>query len=335
MRTGKSGGYLNFNKLYVLNLNGPAYYEPMMQLFSKYSPYFCGMKQWILACSMGFLFSACEKGINFKLNQTTPSIVVEATIENGLPPTVILSSSFDYFSNITPEILANSFIHGAIITISNGTKTHQLKEYAYNTSADVKVYYYSIDSSNLATAFIGTFNTNYSMTINVNGQIITAQTSIPLLAKKVDSIWWKPAPNNPDTSLVVLVGRVTDPPGYGNYIRYYTKTNSDPFYPGLNSVFDDQIVDGKTYTLDIDRGVNRNAKIDQNTYNFFNRGDTITLKFANIDKATFDFWRTMEYSYGSIGNPFASPTKVMSNVNGALGYFGGYAAQYQTVLVPK
>ena len=62
----------------------------------------------------------------------------------------------------------------------------------------------------------------------------------------------------------------------------------------------------------------------------------LTAKLANIDKATFDFWRTMEYNYQSIGNPFSSPTVVLSNVsNNALGYFGGYAAQYKSVKIPK
>ncbi len=293
------------------------------------------MKHWIFIAALAFFFSSCEKGITFNLDATKPSMVVEATIENGQPPVVILSSSFDYFSKISPEILANSFVHDAVIRISNGTLTHQLKEYSFNTSANIKIYYYSIDSSNLATAFTGAFNTSYSMDIAVNGKNFQAVTTIPLLAKKLDSIWWKPAPNNPDTSLVVLVAKATDPPGLGNYIRYFTKTNSDNFYPGLNSVFDDNIVDGKTYSLDVERGVNRNEKLDLENYSFFHRGDTITVKFCNIDKATYDFWRTMEYSYGSIGNPFASPTKVLGNVPGALGYFGGYAVQYKSLIVPK
>lgn len=293
------------------------------------------MKHWLLVAGLGLLCSSCEKAINFKLDTTTPSLVVEATIENDQPPVVILSNSFSYFSNISADLLANSFVHNAVITISNGAKTHQLKEYSYASPASLNVYYYSIDSSNLATAFAGTFNTSYTLNIAVNGKTYNATTTIPLLAKKVDSIWWKKAPNNPDSSKVVLVATVTDPPGYGNYIRYFTKTNSDPFYPGLNSVYDDQIVDGTTYTADVERGVNRNVNLDMNNYSFFDRGDTITLKFANIDKATFDFWRTMEYSYSSIGNPFASPTKVLSNINGALGYFGGYAAQYKTIIVPK
>jgi Domain of unknown function (DUF4249) len=293
------------------------------------------MKQWLLVISLALIGSSCEKAINFKLDTTQPSLVVEASIESAQPPTVILSSSFDFFSNISAELLANSFVHNAVITVSNGVKTHQLKEYSYATPANLKVYYYSIDSSNLATAFVGTFNTSYTLNILVNGKTYTASTTIPVPAKRVDSLWWKRAPNNPDSSKVVLVGKVTDPPGYGNYIRYFTKVNSDPFYPGLNSVFDDQVVDGTTYTVDVERGVNRNEKLDMKDYTFFKLGDTITLKFANIDKATFDFWRTMEYSYSSIGNPFSSPTKVLNNINGALGYFGGYAVQYTSIIVPK
>ncbi|MEP6726610.1 MAG: DUF4249 domain-containing protein [Bacteroidota bacterium] len=293
------------------------------------------MKQWLLVISLVFLFSSCEKAINFKLDQTQSSLVVEATIENGQPPVVILSSSFDYFSAISADILANSFVHNAVVTISNGVKTHQLKEYFYATAANLKVYYYSIDSSNLASAFAGTFNTAYTLNIQVGGKTYTSATTIPALAKKVDSLWWRKAPDNPDSNKVILVAKATDPPGYGNYIRYFTKVNRDPFFPGQNSVFDDQVIDGKTYIVDVERGIDRNAKIERDTYSFFDRGDTITLKFANIDKTCFDFWRTMEYSYGSIGNPFASPTKVLSNINGALGYFGGYAVQYTTIIVPK
>jgi hypothetical protein len=85
----------------------------------------------------------------------------------------------------------------------------------------------------------------------------------------------------------------------------------------------------------VERGADRNEEIDRDNFSFFEKGDTITVKFCNIDKATYDFWRTMEYSYASIGNPFSSPTKVLSNVKGALGYFGGYAVQYKTLVVPK
>ena len=170
----------------------------------------------------------------------------------------------------------------------------------------------------------------------MDGNEYNSMTTIPELNKKLDSLWWKPSPYNPDTTKVILMTKVTDPPGFGNYIRYFTRTGQGAFFPGFNSVFDDQIVDGSTYEIEVERGVNRNEELDIENYSFFNRGDTVTVKFCNIDKATYDFWRTMEYSYASIGNPFSSPTRVSNNVQGgALGYFGGYAVQYKSIIIPK
>lgn len=293
------------------------------------------MNRFLLFSCLLLLTTACEKGISFKPKNAETSVVVEAYIENGQPPVVIISRSLDYFSKISPAILAGSFIRNAEVTVSNGTQTHKLKEYGIPTGAGYTVFYYSIDSASLATAFVGEFNKSYSLKITAEGKEYTASTTIPALAKTVDSLWWKPAPANPDTTKVVVMSRVKDPAGFGNYIRYFNKVNDSAFLPPPASVFDDQIVDGTTYDIEMEKGVDRNREIDFENYSFFKRGDTVTLKFTNIDKATFDFWRTMEFSYASIGNPFSSPTKVLGNVKGALGYFGGYAVQYRVLVIPR
>ncbi len=285
---------------------------------------------------LSIFYTSCEKAISFTPREASAAVVIEATIENAQPPTVILSHSLAYFGQISPDTLANSFIHDAEIYMSNGVLTHRLKEYQLPAGNGYTVYHYSLDSANLATAFLGQLNTRYSLEVRVEGKTYTAETTIPALTKLIQSLWWQQAPNNPDTNKVVLMSRTYDPPGYGNYIRYFTRSNKEPFYPGLTSVFDDQIVDGTTYDIQVEHGVNRNEKIDLEDYAFFYRGDTVTVKLCNIDKATFDFWRTMEYNYTSIGNPFSTPVKVLSNVKGgALGYFGGYAAQYTTLIIPK
>ena len=93
---------------------------------------------------------------------------------------------------------------------------------------------------------------------------------------------------------------------------------------------------GQPMTLQVDRGYPRNLGLTEDDLIYFNKGDTVTFKLCNIDKATFDFWRTMEFSYASVGNPFSSPSKVLSNISGnGLGYFAGYAAQYHTIIIPK
>lgn len=290
-----------------------------------------------LSCILAVLLSglACEKSVSFNLNGQPPKLVVEGTIESGRPPVFFLSRSLDYFSEINPAILSQSFVRGAEIRLTNGTRTHRLKEYSITNTAG-NIYYYSIDSADLATAFIGEPGKNYTATILADGKTYTAHTTIPLHLKAVDSLWWKPSPNNPDTTKVVLMARVTDPAGFGNYIRFFTSVNGGAFNPGLNSVFDDQIVDGAQYDIEVEQGVDRNTDIDFDNYSFFTRGDTVVLKFTNIDKATFDFWRTMEYNYGAIGSPFGSPTRVLGNISsGGLGYFGGYSVQYDSIVIPK
>lgn len=277
----------------------------------------------------------CEKNINFDLKEAPVTLVVDANIENGQVPVVVLTKSLDYFSSINSSIVQNLFVHGAEVSISNGIKTHRLKEYTFPVIGGYNFYSYSIDSADLATAFAGEFNTTYTLKIISDGQEYNASTTIPILAKKPDSLWWKQAPFQDDTTKVIMMVKATDPPGLGNYVRYFTKKNSENFLPGSNSVFDDQVIDGSTYELQVDPGIDRNNAPSLDS-NFFHRGDTVTMKLCNIDKATYAFWNTWEFAYQSIGNPFAQPNKVIGNIsNGALGAFYGYAAFYKTLIIPK
>ncbi|RYY40613.1 MAG: DUF4249 domain-containing protein [Chitinophagaceae bacterium] len=283
------------------------------------------------------LLAGCEKDIDFPLNEVNPKLVVEATIENGQPPLVILSKSLGYFSTLGIDQLANSFAHGAEVEMSNGTVTHRLKEYTVPVpNTPYSVSFYSIDSTNLSTAFLGSLQTDYSLRIVFDGQTYAAQTRIPAITKRIDSIWWRVNSRDTTDGKVEVMVKATDPRGYGDYVRYWTQRDSERLLPGRNSVFDDLVVDGTTYDLPIDPGIDRNGNNNGFDERAFKRGDTVTLKLANINRATYDFWRTMEYTYQSVGNPFAAPTRVLSNIsNGALGYFGGYAAQYRTIVIPR
>ncbi len=282
---------------------------------------------------------ACERTIDLKVNNQKSKLVVDASIENNLPPVVILSTSLNYFSSISPQELQASFVHNAIITIGDSSKTIRLVENNYTDSSGFKFYFYSIDPADPSQTIIGKFNTTYNLRIQLpDSSVYTSTTTIKTLRKTCDSLWWIPAPDNPDTSRVVLYGLFHDPPGLGDYVRYFTSVDSQPFYPGYTSAFDDGVTDGTTYTFQIPQGFNKNdtVKISSDDYGFFHRGDSITFKFCDIDKATFDFWRTWEFAYQSNGNPFSSPVKVLGNIsNNALGAFSGYASQYRSIIIPK
>ncbi|MEO6833618.1 MAG: hypothetical protein ABI378_13525, partial [Chitinophagaceae bacterium] len=65
-------------------------------------------------------------------------------------------------------------------------------------------------------------------------------------------------------------------------------------------------------------------------------GDTITLKWAAIDRSVFNFYSTLEYSLGTVGNPFATPINAQSNIsNGALGIWAAYSPTFTTIVVKE
>ncbi|QEC66934.1 DUF4249 domain-containing protein [Panacibacter ginsenosidivorans] len=296
--------------------------------------------KYILVAAVCTVLCSCEKEIKLDVQNQPAKLVVDASIENNNVPVVALSNSLNYFSSISAKELSNSFVHDAVVTVSDGTITAKLKEYSFTDTSGFTVYYYSVDSADLSSIIVGAFERQYKLGITTkDGQTYTSTTTIPALTKKVDSLWWKPISFTDDTTLCALVAKATDPSGLGNYIRYFTKVNSGRFLPGLNSVFDDQVVDGITYTLQFDAGWDKNSlenPASTDDYGFVRRGDTVTLKYCNIDKATYTFWSTWEFAWQSYGNPFSSPGKVLGNIsNGALGAFSGYAAQYKTIIIPK
>lgn len=282
------------------------------------------------------LFLSCEKELNIQPLDVGETLAVDASIENDAPPRVILTRSFKYFNTLSLKDLAGAFVNGAKVEISDGITTAQLKEYTIPAGDTGVIFYYTVDTAILAPKIFGRLNTSYTLRIETEGKTYTSTTTIPALNRTIDSLWWKKAPENEDTNKVVIFSRLTDPPGRGNYIRYYTSRNDSAFLPGFNSVFDDAIVDGTTYDIQVDQGIDRNQDLDREEYGYFKRGDTVDVKMSNINKTTFDFWRTWETNQTNLGNPFSVPVKVLGNItNGGLGYFGGYGSQVKQIIIPN
>ncbi len=286
-------------------------------------------------CALFFIiisFISCEKNVDLNLKSAEPVLVVDGQIEDAQPPIIVLTKSLAFFSTISPAQLANSFVRNAEVYVSNGVLTHKLREYSVPLSPGFTGYFYSNDLVSPANSFVGQLNTTYTLRIVAEGKEYASSTKILNNAFKLDSIWIKQAPQNVDTLKRVLFLKSTDPPGLGNSGRYFTKKNSGQFLPGENSVFDDQVVDGTTFSSQVPQGIDRNNKLTGDD-NFFKKGDTVTLKYCNIDRGTYTFWNTWEFAYQSIGNPFAQPNKVIGNIsNGALGAFSGYAVQQKTII---
>lgn len=286
------------------------------------------------------IYSSCEKEVDINLNTGEPKLVVDGQIETGGPPIVIISKSIGYFSKIDLSTLESSFVHGALVKVSDGSQTITLREYSLDTGINGtnKFYLYSIDTADMASLnFRGVTERHYTLTVEYEGSTYSAVTKIPNV-RPIDSLWFrKPAGDPAVATAVLMYVKFTDPDTTGNYLRYFTKRNNELYLPGLNSVYEDDIVNGTTIdSLNLAAGYNRSKAPNLDSLGVFFRGDTVTLRWCSIDKGVFDFFRTYEYATGTVGNPFASPVNVITNISGgALGVWAGYGSSYSTAIIPK
>ncbi|MGZ3931898.1 MAG: DUF4249 family protein [Bacteroidia bacterium] len=81
---------------------------------------------YFLLCT--FFFVSCRKDIKPKLPEYKEKLVVEASIETGLPASVYLSYSVPYFGNFNFSDPSKAFVKGAFVTVSDGTITDTIKE---------------------------------------------------------------------------------------------------------------------------------------------------------------------------------------------------------------
>lgn len=307
------------------------------------------------------LFYSCTQTIEIKnLPSPKEQIVVEGTIENGEPPFILLTKNSPYFGGISLNDFSKYFVNNANIKVWRNNDTIQLTEYCINNlpqevRAQIAIFlgFDAIDTTNIPNVcfysvpnafayyitgdttgvFVGRTNETYFLRIEAEDKVLTSQTTIPGKVP-LQPLTWKPHPDTRKDSLVSVYINFRDPDTLGNFYRYATQRNSEQFYyPLSSSVYDDRLVNGQFISLPLERGVARNSVIDNNTYGYFWKGDTVSLKWMNIDKASYDFWRTLENDGGD--SPFSSPVIIRTNINGGLGIWCGYATDYATIIVPN
>ncbi|MCX6291888.1 MAG: DUF4249 domain-containing protein [Bacteroidetes bacterium] len=280
----------------------------------------------------GTIFSSCEKDVTVDIPQSDSKVVVEGYIETGQYPVVRLSYTLPFFGTISTLNFLQNGISGAVVTVSDGTSTDTLQEFL-----NYGIYF--------STHLTGTAGRIYSLHVLVNGNSISAVTTIPQQVK-LDSTWFKV--DGSRDSLGFIWAHLTDPDSLGNNYRWFArrinhyqygedagKIKDSIFITPRGSVFDDKFFNGKSFDFGYNRGSMPNSnKADDNNDEkiFFKRGDTVIVKFCSIDRAHFEFWRSEETQVNSNGNPFGSPAPVISNINGGLGIWGGYNPTYDTVI---
>lgn len=296
-----------------------------------------GLLFWVASL---ILLSSCEKEVELKLSASEDLIVVEGYIESGLPPYLLLTKNSGYFSAIDLKNLEKLFIHGAEIWVNDGKDSAQLTEVSTDTlppaysnligkqlgygNNTLKLYFYAI--LNPFSPLIGKENTTYNLHIKSNGRTVYASTTIPKKAP-LDSLYYNFL-DAPRDTLARLYAHYSDPVEPENYTRMFTSRNSEPYYSGFGSVYEDKIINGLSFDFAIDRNQAPNSQINRETYGFFTKGDTANIKWCSIDRTTFDYWRSLESQVNQGGSPFSSVIRIKSNIHGGAGIWCGYGSTF-------
>jgi len=298
---------------------------------------------------ISIILISCTEEFIPETQEEDQQYVVEGFIEAGeseTPTYVLLTRSIPFLSTIDLNTFNTIFVNDAKVTVSDGTNTVELEEFCLDDlppeirEAAATALGFDPDSTTLnICAYVDFFNlTNpqeggvYDLKIEVNNDVITATTTIPEVVPLFNLRWDDP-PGEPSDTIARLWVTIDDPADDANFYRYFTEENNDGFVTPFSSVVDDKFFDGKEFEFPLTKAEPRDGDFDANTFGWYFRGDSIRIKWMTIDEAHFEFWNTLEFSRNNSG-PFSSYNRVSSNVNGALGVWGGYAVRYYDEFVP-
>lgn len=303
-----------------------------------------------LAIIFSISLVSCEKEFIPDTVNLEEELVVEAYIEAGdrpTPPIVMLTRSVPFFRELEADQLNGLFVHDAEIVVKTDDQRVYLQEICLNELTDSQrdilrqVTGQTIGNSelniclytDLSFQMIGKIGSSYELEIVSGSHHLSAQTTIPDTVG-LEYIRFDQLPGEPSDTLRRMLCRINDPEKQENFYRYFTGINGGGLISPSNSVIDDNFFNGQSFEFPLPKAESPNTDFDPLSSGFYTVGDTVVLKWACIDKTHFDFWNTLEFAASNQG-PFSTYTRVSSNVSGGLGFWGGLAAKYYTIIVEE
>ena len=246
---------------------------------------------------------SCKKVIQLDLGNDSGKLVIEGNITNDPGAQIVkLSRNVPFTStNTYPPVT------GATVTMDNNNgRVAQLKEGPAGT--------YVLDTA------YATAGRTYTLSVTVDGKTYKASSTTPE-AVAMDSI--ASANNILDTkdNKRMITVYFNDPPNVRNQYRFVMYVN----HVQVKTIFafDDEFIDGKHVTLDLQQN-------DTDIY----PGDTVTVEMQCIDKPIYTYWFTLMQQQGNNPGGAVAPSNPPTNISPTtLGYFSAHTTQTTTIVV--
>lgn len=263
------------------------------------------MKNIVGIIFIALVFTGCEKVVELKYKDNQSRIIIEGNITNEAGP---------YFVKITrsvslPDTGSYPAIDNAIVTISDDAGNSEVlipqKNGMYRT-----------------TTLTGVEGRTYTLTVNAEEQVYTAQSTMPQLVP-FDSIIVEQVRFAGDTERN-LIPVYKDPIAKGNNYRFVLSVNNKLINQHL--VQNDEVRNGVVNS--------QNLEINDDDLEF-KPGDLIDIKMQCIDKKVSLYYTTLALIGDSGPGGGTTPSNPPSNIsNGVLGIFSAHTVQTKSVAIP-
>ncbi len=267
-----------------------------------------------LLLALVFLTMSCQK--DHAVDKDSSLLVVEGWIEDGEFPVVMLTKSLsvsDEYGDIAFDS-KDYLVRWAKVTVSDGQKSvvltgkydaRYLPPYIYTTSW-----------------LRGEAGKSYWLTVECDEARATAVTTIPQPVP-VDS--FKISKVEKSDTLYQITAGFVDNPSQRNFYQFFVRTGTQSRQYGasyLGSVSDDVL------TGYAEIPVYQAHRLQKEAYTpYFTVHDTVSVKFAQVDETSFNFWDDYTKNQSISSNLFLSPTlPIRTNILGGIGYWCGYGS---------
>jgi len=318
---------------------------------------------------ISLLIFSCTKEINIDLEFGKEQVVVEGMIHPNYPVLLSLSKTQGYFKEFSEnELMEIGITDANVKVIRNSDKEEITLNFEEITLNFLPLGIYT-DYSSFNPDF-ARFGESYKLQIIWNNDTITANTTIPFVENEninmIDSVWFiedKHFPgygdfyfyyNDPDTmgnNIMLESKRIAHwengkfSPDFKFVKALWGSVRND--FEGLNGIsFESMFERGESNLLSMnhiyeEKDPNHgnfkahHFEINEENDTVWHKADTVIIRFSQLDKASFEFWRSIEIQNGMNNNPFGEPQNLKSNIKGGIGIWEGKGCVYFKVVAQK
>ena len=291
---------------------------------------------------VSLLLCGCQQEIDLNLPDYQSKLVIEGTIETGSPAIVMLSKSIPYFSEINIEtLLGDVLVNGTQARVFVTSETGETEELMWTISPAVP-YYMAFMGSKV----IGKEQTHYTLRVEYDGKVYTAQTYIPKTFD-LDSIGFSQSLEVMADTMASIRVLMSDPADEENYYAFTCKVKCPKLEDRLwvSSVpvaFDDRTFNGLQFNYEVSRygysWLMAGMLSEEDQQNFrrvtFRPGDTVYVKHSQVDYHTYKYLTSAGSEAAMGSNPFVAAVPPVSNFDSdeVLGHWSGFASKVDTLV---